>query len=572
MILRLSLAATLLASSAPAFAQANDPLAPLPPGQQQRLPEGAQLPDVEASWSGVFAAIDREQWDVVRAMLFKLDTRHPLHPVAEAEFYLAANSPRVSKEPLEALLVRAPELPQASQLARLAQRRGADAMPVVATRGLRTLGSAPRRQRGRSSDDPVAVRLREEMTSFVDADDGISAEALYRAAVDEGSLVGEGRAEIAQRVAWIHYVRGAYADARRVAAEGAAYGQSEWKARSAWIEALASWRLNDCRTAGDAFRLAALGTSDRELAAAGHYWSARAAQACGNPHEVQSRLRAAAANEESFYGIVARETLGMALKPAQRVETPSARDLERVAQLPNIARAIALVEIGRRSLAEEYLKHQAAIGDPRQHKALVEIAKRLDLGGAQYWLATNGQPGASVDLADRYPAPGWTPDNGWRLDPYIAYAHVIQESDFRPRVVSPADAVGLMQVRPGTARDTARSRGQTVTADDLKRPETNLDHGQAFIELMRREPATRDELFRVTASYNAGLVPVTRWQSIADGGDPLLWMESLPYWETRFYIPSVLRNYFVYHALAGNRPPALKDVVEHRAPKYPTRR
>ena len=231
--------------------------------------------------------------------------------------------------------------------------------------------------------------------------------------------------------------------------------------------------------------------------------------------------------------------------------------MERVSRHSNVRRAVTLAQMGRTELAETYLKHQARIGAPSEHRALIEMARRLSLGGAQYYLATNGPRGAAADLADRYPAPGWRPDNGWRIDPYMAFAHIIQESDFRPHVVSPADAVGLMQVRPGTARDEARRRGQPApSVNDLKRPEVNLDHGQAFIELMRRSPATRDQLLRVIASYNAGPLPVGRWASINDKGDALLWMESLPYWETRGYVPAVLRNYFMYHALAGSTAPA----------------
>ena len=261
----------------------------------------------------------------------------------------------------------------------------------------------------------------------------------------------------------------------------------------------------------------------------------------------------------------------MDLAPIRRVERPDERAMARIMREPNVARAVALAGIGRRTLAEEMLKHQAAIGSPADQPALIEVARRLHLGGAQYWLATNGQSGAAADVADRYPVPGWQPDNGWRIDPFLAYAHIIQETDFRERAVSPADAVGLMQVRPGTARDTARSRGQTVSVEQLKIPEINLDHGQAFISLLRRDNYLQDQLPRIVAAYNAGPVPVQQWNLINDRGDPLLWMESLPYWETRFYVPAVLRNYFVYHALAGSRAPALKAIAEHRWPRYPER-
>ena len=137
------------------------------------------------------------------------------------------------------------------------------------------------------------------------------------------------------------------------------------------------------------------------------------------------------------------------------------------------------------------------------------------------------------------------------------------------KIVSPAGAVGLMQVRPGTAGDFARARG--VVLGDLTNPAINLEYGQSFIEMMRGKPATRGQLLKVIAAYNAGPLPVDRWNSINDKGDPLLWMESLPYWETRYYVPSVLRNMFVYQGMAGRPQPALKSLAEHQWPAFPTR-
>ena len=136
--------------------------------------------------------------------------------------------------------------------------------------------------------------------------------------------------------------------------------------------------------------------------------------------------------------------------------------------------------------------------------------------------------------------------------------------------VSPAGAVGLMQVRPGTAGDFARARG--VALGNLADPRTNLEYGQSFIEMMRGKPATRGQLPRVIAAYNAGPLPVDRWNAINDKGDPLLWIESLPYWETRYYVPAVLRNMWVYEGMAGTPQATLTALAEHKWPTFPTAR
>ena len=73
------------------------------------------------------------------------------------------------------------------------------------------------------------------------------------------------------------------------------------------------------------------------------------------------------------------------------------------------------------------------------------------------------------------------------------------------------------------------------------------------------------------AAYNAGPVPVSRWNYINDKGDPLLWIESLPYWETRYYVPTVLRNMWVYELLQSTGTPTLTQVAQHHWPAFPVR-
>ena len=288
--------------------------------------------------------------------------------------------------------------------------------------------------------------------------------------------------------------------------------------------------------------------------------------ACGRPHAVAPLLKAAARSPESFYGLVARETLGM----DKSIQPLVARPNSRVESLPNVRRALLLAEIGEYALADDMIRHQARIGNPADHVALIALTKRISFAGVQYWLAHNGPPGVTVPAAARFPLPNWMPSGGWRVDPALAFAHARQESDFRPGAISPAGAVGLMQVLPGTAGDLARGRGTAV--GDLRYPPTNLEYGQSFIEQMRRNPFTQGQLPKVIAAYNAGPLPVSRWNYINDKGDPLLWIESLPYWETRYYVPAVLRNMWVYQMLGGASQPTLKAVAEHKWPAFPTSR
>jgi soluble lytic murein transglycosylase len=278
-------------------------------------------------------------------------------------------------------------------------------------------------------------------------------------------------------------------------------------------------------------------------------------------------LKAAAASPESFYGLIARETLGT----VTRLPTTSPVSTAAVDNLPNVRRAVALAGIGETALAEEMLRHQARIGSPADHTALLQVAKRLNLAGVQYWLATNGQSGVRVQAADRYPNPEWTPIRGWRVDPALAFAHIIQESNFRSSAVSSVGAVGLMQVRPTTASEIAYQEGLGYSRENLFSPTLNLEFGQTYIERMRNSSSTAGQLPKVIASYNAGPLPVGRWATIQDKGDPILWIESVPYWETRYYVPAVMRNMWVYEGLRGEDQASLKALAQHRWPGFPAR-
>ena len=565
----------LLATSAsPALAQ-SDPLAPQTEPVPEQIfepgpdplpaPPPAPVRPIPRDWRGVFVAIRWSDWGGASAGIAMLPDG-PLKPVARAELFTARNSPRTELGPILSLLAEAPDLPQADQLQRMAILRGAVAPPAIhyprPTIGLPT---APRRGRPRPvSGEPAADALRLALDPLVKADDALGAEAQLTEQAPYLSF--EARAEAAQRVAFIYYVLGRDADVRRIADQWRPGATGEWGAQAAWVSGLAAWRMNDFAGAQTAFSDAMRFGRGAEFQACAAYWAARGAQAGRRPREVQPLLLVAARSGESFYGLLARETLGM----ATTLPPPRSADPSRLSARANVRRATELVAIGERGLAEQMLRHQAKIGSPADQPELIAAARSLDLGGAQFWLAHNGQPGTRVAPADRYPAPRWNPDNGWRIDPALAYAHVIQESNFRTEAVSPADAVGLMQVRPGTAGDTARKRGQSISIAGLKRPETNLDHGQAFIELIRRSSATRGQLPKVIAAYNAGPVPVDRWNYTNDKGDPLLWIESIPYWETRYYVPAVMRNMWVYQGLAGAPQPTLRALAEHHWPTFPT--
>ena len=524
---------------------------------------------VPKDWRGVFDAIDAGNWASAQAGIASLP-RSILTPVAKAELYTAKDSPVVDLATLQSLIAEAPELPQADQLAAMAVRRGAlTAPPTIAEKPTYNLSSAPIRYKAKPVlGEPYADQLRSLLDPLIKVNDAAGAEAQLLIYAPQLSI--EARAEAAQRVAFAYYVNGLDMDARRVADTWRQGSAGEWSSQAAWISGLASWRLSDWNAASAAFQQVAQLAQQRELRAAGFYWAARAEQAAGRPRSVERLLKSAASTAEateSFYGLLAREALGLSTRLA---EDPFIGTDPPIEQLPNVQRATELAKIGEPALAEEMLRHQAKIGLSTEHHALIQLARRLDLPAAQLWLANNGQWGARSDASDRYPNPQWRPVNGWRVDPALAFGHIVQESAFRRTAVSHAGAIGLMQVTPATADAVSRLRGLPSGTGVLTDPRYNLEFGQSVIELYRAKSGTAGQLPRVIASYNAGPLPVARWAGINDKGDPLLWIESIPYWETRYYVPAVLRNMWVYQGLNNEPTTTLKAMAQHRWPTFPT--
>ena len=519
-------------------------------------------PNARARYKDIFASIRASQWESAQAGLDSMP-EGPLHATARAELYLAKGSPKVEAEKIAVLLESSPWLPQAQQLARLAKSRGMDTeFNLPAAQEMTWLGSAPRRARMTATQDGVANAINARIQPLIKDNMPFEAEAIVMES--EASLSPEGRSELMQKVAWSYYIVGDDASARRVASLGQA-GYGNWAAMSDWTVGLAAWRSKDYAAAITAFEAAAARFQNDDMDAAAHFWAARAAMASGQPQKVDGHLKAASRYGETFYGLLAAERLGIE-KTIQKVPD----DIADVEKLPNVRAALALAEIDEMNLADEMIRHQARIGDPRRHAALAALAGRMDLPATQLWLAHNGPAGARAPASARYPMPrNWSPENGWRVDKALVFAHALQESNFRTTVVSPAGARGLMQVMPGTAAMMARAMGRS-NVGSLNNPATNMEYGQSFIERLRDMQVTGGMLPKVIAAYNAGPLPIGTWNERSrDNADPLLYIESIPYWETRAYVTIIMRNYWMYQLQDGTPTTSMSALAQGLWPRFP---
>jgi soluble lytic murein transglycosylase len=145
------------------------------------------------------------------------------------------------------------------------------------------------------------------------------------------------------------------------------------------------------------------------------------------------------------------------------------------------------------------------------------------------------------------------------ISEHLTFALIRAESNFSPSVTSPVGAIGLMQLMPATARDTAKGLGETITVSRLHRPDLNVKIGTRYLkELLVR---FNGNVVSAVAAYNAGSTPVQRWRKKHPTLREDEFIESIPYPETREYVKKVMAAAEIYRHLY--RPSDTSPAVAH---------
>ena len=135
----------------------------------------------------------------------------------------------------------------------------------------------------------------------------------------------------------------------------------------------------------------------------------------------------------------------------------------------------------------------------------------------------------------------------WNVDPCFVWAVMRQESVFNPRVVSPAGAIGLMQIMPATGKNIARELKNAYSVDSLYVPSINIRFGAWYLRSLLDEFNENEAL--AAASYNGGSENAKAWLLRNQGEDLDLFVENIGFTETRNYVKKVLANYWTYRRL-----------------------
>jgi soluble lytic murein transglycosylase len=531
-----------------------------------------QLDDAErAAWRALFLDLDAGRLTRAEAALTALPAGL-LSETARAALIVRRGTGKYSRAELAAWLSANADQPAAAAVARLAAALpDPDAAPLPLLPQVRAFRTATASAIA-GAPGPAAGGMAARLKPLLAADRNAEAERIWLA--EAGSLSPWARAELAARIAWNHYRMGDDPAAWRMGLEAAA-GLGQGAADGAWTAGLAAYRLRRWRDAAQAFDQVKDGPEDGRAAA--HYWAARSWDLAGDTGAREARLKLAATSQRTFYGLLARRTLGRDQGLDWREPDFITADWNYLHALPGARRAAALVEIGQLGLADRELRHLAATAPADAYPAILRLAARLDLPATQYSLAIRGPVGLDAPLSARFPAPDWVPARGWRVSRSLVFAHALQESAFATAATSRVGAKGLMQLMPDTS-DLVHRRIQRETSDaspdaivgDLSDPAYNFELGQTYLEMLGNMGITGGLLPKVIAAYNAGPGSVLKWNAtLDDQGDPLLFIESIPYRETRQYVRVVMRNLWMYDLRDGQTPASMEAIAQGLWPRLP---
>ena len=288
-----------------------------------------------------------------------------------------------------------------------------------------------------------------------------------------------------------------------------------------------------------------------------YYWQGRAAEALGRERDARAYYETAARYPTAYYGQLARARLGIDAVTLRAPPEPSADHYRlEVARVFEILYALDERDIVANMAADLGDKST----DATALATLGEIATRHNDARTTLLI---GKPALSHGLPlEHYAFPDFGVPNYQQIGPEVercvVYSIVRQESAFNGRVVSSANAIGLMQVTPAAGRDTAKRFNVSFDQHRLMADVAyNAQIGTA--ELGNDIASWRGSYILAFVAYNAGPRRAKEWiEQYGDPRnpkvDPIDWIERIPISETRNYVQRIIENMQVYRTRFGNDP------------------
>jgi soluble lytic murein transglycosylase len=270
------------------------------------------------------------------------------------------------------------------------------------------------------------------------------------------------------------------------------------------------------------------------------YWLAQAGLRSGQVSRPPKSLRDLA-DKANYYGFLAADELGLSYNICPLQPDVEDAEIERIAGIEGFRRALELRKAGLSSWAIGEWSAAASRLAPVELKTVAGLANRENWHDRAIFAL--GNSGDLQFYEWRFPLI-WEADikreaAANKLDPAWVYGTIRSESAMLETAQSSANALGLMQVTPATGKRVAKKHGLAWSGSaQLKTAAGNLPLGTAYMSDLLQE--YRHNPVLVSGSYNAGPNAVSRWLDSRPLGEAAIWIETLPYFETRDYIPRVL--------------------------------
>ncbi|MEJ0025256.1 MAG: lytic transglycosylase domain-containing protein [Rhizomicrobium sp.] len=345
-------------------------------------------------------------------------------------------------------------------------------------------------------------------------------------------------------------------------------------------EFLAGWialrHLNRPTTALAHFRKLEAGVSRPISLARARYWKGRCFEAQGNAADAYAQYKLASQVPESFYGQVALARIDAT--PVLHVNDLSidARDAADDFEKDPLSRPIrVLADLGQVGFVRIFaLRDEELHPEPKRVKYLAQTLTDLGFRAAAVRVAKTASYTGTTFLAFTHPVILLPPYPGAGTAPEPAYVLglIRQETEFDPDAVSHAGARGIMQMMPGSARAAAARAGIPYRPNDLLVPNYSIQLGMT--EFQGDVSDFGGSLVLAIAAYNAGPGNVKKWIAAngdprSPGVDPIDWIETIPFNETRNYVMRVLENSQIYRGRLAGRDVQTRILIDLYAPNAP---
>jgi soluble lytic murein transglycosylase len=323
--------------------------------------------------------------------------------------------------------------------------------------------------------------------------------------------------------------------------------------------------LGDAKTAADHFtRMAKFATLPDSVTQA-NYWLGRALTASGDTAAAKAAYKIAASHPTVYYGLLARQELGL---PAFEVRgMPEWKDSETTFNSNEVVQAIALLSAnGEKDKAAALLRTlMPSLKTGGEFVLGAKLAQSIGAHHIAILIAdTADKKGMPLDFFS-FPKDGLPSSKIAAIDAAAVYAVARQESRFQVNAISSSGARGLMQLMPGTAKETAQKIGLSYSPAKLTSdPVYNAKLGASYLD--KQLEAYGGSLILAAAAYNAGPGNADKWiEAFGDPRssevDPVVWVEQIPFQETRKYVQRVFGNYMVYRARLGHGDLSVADAL-----------